>query len=144
MGTKLSKMTLGSIFKKPETILYPAQTRFVPEGLKGHIENDIARCIFCGICEKRCPADAIEVKKQDRTWSIDVFRCVQCGSCARECPQKCLRMEPSYAAVSVAKSVLTLEQPQESPEDKAAKEAAKAAKVKAALEAKAAREAKKS
>lgn len=143
MGIKLSKMTLGSIFKKPETIQYPAQTRFVPEGLKGHVENNIVDCIFCGICEKRCPAGAISVNKADKTWSIDVFRCVQCGSCVRECPKTCLRMEPTYASIAVAKSIHTVGLPEESEEEKAAKaakEAEKAAKIKAALEAKAARE----
>lgn len=147
MGTKLSKMTLSSIFKKPETVQYPAQTRPVPEGLKGHIENNIQDCIFCGICEKRCPAGALSVNKDEKTWSINVFRCVQCGSCVRECPKKCLRMEPTYASIAVEKTIRTIELPEESEEEKAkkaAKEAEKAAKIKAALEAKAARENKES
>ena len=144
MGTKLGKMTLASIFKKPETIQYPAQTRFVPEGLKGHIENTIDDCIFCSICQNKCPAAAIVVDKAARTWSIDVFRCVQCGSCVRACPQKCLRMDPSYAPVAVSKSIRILQKAEISEEEenaKAAKEAEKAAKIKAALENKAAREA---
>lgn len=134
-------MTFGSLFKEPETIQYPVQTRFVPEGLKGHIANDIDACILCGICQKRCPTDAIVVDKPGLTWSIDRFRCIQCGSCVRECPEKCLTMETTYAAAAAKKSIVVINKPEDL-EAKAAKEAEKAARVKAAMEAKAAREAK--
>ncbi len=141
MGTfKLGTMTLGSMFKKPETIQYPAQTRYVPEGLKGHIKNDMPRCILCGICEKRCPADALKVVKAERSWTINRFQCVQCGSCVRECPEHCLTMEPTYAPVALEMGTETYYKPEMSDDEKAAKEAEKAAKIKAALEAKAARE----
>ncbi|MEQ3362199.1 4Fe-4S dicluster domain-containing protein [Raoultibacter massiliensis] len=106
MGSfKLGKMTLGSIFKKPETIQYPAQTRYAPPGLKGHIVNDIDACILCGICMKRCPTGALVVDKPAGTWSIDRFRCVQCGSCVRECPKHCLSMDPAYAPPATKKSI---------------------------------------
>ena len=56
MGSfKLGKMTLGGLFKQPETIQYPVQTKTPPPGLKGHVANDVANCILCGICQKRCP-----------------------------------------------------------------------------------------
>lgn len=112
-GFKLGKMTLGSIFKKPETIQYPAQVKPAVPGLKGHIAVDADVCILCGICQKRCPTSAIAVdKKGARTWSIDRFLCVQCGSCARECPKHCLTMEPTYAPVATAKHVDAVEVPE--------------------------------
>ena len=141
---KLGKMTLRSLFKKPETIMYPAQKRYQPEGLKGQILNDIDTCILCGICEKRCPTDAIKVVKKEEFWQIDRFRCVQCGTCVRECPKDSLTMDPNYPAPAPQKSVETLHKPEPSEEEKAAaaaKEAEQAARVKAALAAKAAREA---
>ncbi|MEG0476807.1 MAG: 4Fe-4S dicluster domain-containing protein [Raoultibacter sp.] len=144
MGSfKLGKMTLGSLFKKPETIQYPTQHRFAPEGLKGHIEVDMVHCILCGICEKRCPTGAITVDKPAETWTIDRFRCVQCGSCTRECPKDCLTMMPTYAPAATQKSLDVTKKPALTEEEKMAKdvkEAQKAAKLKAALEAKAARE----
>ena len=80
MGSfKLGKMTLGGLFKKPETLMYPVETKTPPAGLKGHVVNDVDRCILCGICQKRCPCAAIVVDKPARTWTIDRFRCVQCG-----------------------------------------------------------------
>lgn len=141
MGSfKLGKMTLRSLFSKPETVMYPAQTRFQPEGLKGKVLNDIDTCILCGICEKRCPTAAISVAKKEGKWSIDRFRCVQCGTCVRECPKTCLTMDPDYPLPSSTKSVDALHKPEPSEEEKAAKEAEKAARIKAAMEAKAARE----
>lgn len=100
-------MTLRSVFKKPETVCYPLETRPQPEGLKGHIANDMESCILCGICVKACPAGALAVDKKEGNWSIDRFKCVQCGACTRDCPKKCLSMEPDYAAVARAKGVET-------------------------------------
>lgn len=104
MGSfKLGKMTLGGLFRKPETVCYPAERKEPPTGLKGHVENDASQCILCGICAKRCPAGAITVDKKADSWSIDRFRCVQCGSCVRECPKRCLSMDPHYAPCSTRK-----------------------------------------
>lgn len=114
MGSfKLGGMTFGSLFKKPETVLYPFEQKPAPAGLKGHVANDASRCILCGICQKCCPAGAIVVEKKERTWSIDPFRCVQCGSCVRQCPKDCLTMEPTYTAVATAQSctVVTVPDP---------------------------------
>ena len=86
-GFKLGKMTLGSLFKKPETVLYPVEKKEAPAGLKGHIVNDVDVCILCGICQRRCPCAAIVVEKPNRKWTIDKFRCVQCGTCVPEHPK---------------------------------------------------------
>ena len=56
MGSfKLGGMTFGSLFKKPETVLYPFEQKPAPAGLKGHIENDASACILCGTCVRVCP-----------------------------------------------------------------------------------------
>ena len=109
---KLGKMTISGLFKQPETVQYPVQTKTPPTGLKGHVTNDVTQCILCGICQKRCPCGAIEVSNPNRTWSINRFRCVQCGSCVRECPKSCLIMEPTYAPCSTAKHVDVFEVPE--------------------------------
>ncbi|MBQ9069274.1 MAG: 4Fe-4S binding protein [Eggerthellaceae bacterium] len=142
MGSfKLGTMTLRSIFKKPETILYPVVEKSAPDGLKGHIENDMAVCILCGICAKTCPAGSLRVDKAEKLWAIDRFGCVQCGSCTRACPKSCLTMEPTYQKPSASKREDVYFKPEESQEEKAAKEAAKAAKIEAAMKAKEAKEA---
>lgn len=99
----LGKMTLRSLFGKPETLLYPFETRPYPRGLKGHIENNIEACILCGICQRTCPSSALTVDKKKSTWSIDRFRCVQCGACIRSCPKDSLSMAPEYQKPARAK-----------------------------------------
>ena len=97
---KLGKMTFGSLFKKPETILYPLETKPQPAGLKGHIEIEAEKCILCGMCDRSCSTDCISVDKKARTWEINRFGCVQCGYCVTVCPKKCLTMNPNYWAAS--------------------------------------------
>ncbi len=124
MGSfKLGGMTFGSLFKKPETVLYPVQKKEPPVGLKGHIVNDVSLCILCGMCARTCPTGAETVDKQASTWAIDRFRCVQCASCIRACPKNCLSMDPSYAPVATSKRVDVFEVPKK---EKKAKAAAKA------------------
>ena len=45
-GFKLGKMTFGSLFKKPETVLYPFVKKEPPAGLKGHVVVDESTCIL--------------------------------------------------------------------------------------------------
>ena len=97
---KLGKMTFGSLFKKPETVLYPIESKPQPEGLKGHISIDVETCILCGMCDRSCPTDCISVDKGEQTWSINRYSCVQCGYCVTVCPKKSLVMEPGYASAA--------------------------------------------
>lgn len=137
-------MTLRSLTKKPETILYPVEQPTPPEGLRGHIDVDMKDCILCGICQKRCPTGAISVNKEDGTWTINRFDCIQCQICVRECPHNCLTAEPGWTKPAAAKTSETFTKPEPTAEElaeKARKEAEKAERVKKALEAKKAREA---
>ncbi|MDR3315989.1 MAG: 4Fe-4S dicluster domain-containing protein [Coriobacteriales bacterium] len=140
----LTKMSLRNFFKKPATKMYPVVAPTYTKMSKGHVANEIKDCIFCGICENRCPTHAITVSKEDETWTIDNFSCIQCITCVRNCPKKCLTMEPDYTKAAAQKSIITLKKPELTPEERAAKEAAdkeKAARIAAAKAAKAARDA---
>ncbi|MBD3248247.1 4Fe-4S dicluster domain-containing protein [Candidatus Falkowbacteria bacterium] len=54
-------------------------------------------CIGCGTCERVCPEDAIEMKKDKRHKGLrpktDMNFCKGCGLCAEECPVKAIKME---------------------------------------------------
>lgn len=115
-GFKLGGMTFGSLFKKPETTLYPFEHKAKPAGLKGHVEIDPPKCILCGICQKACPCSAITVSKADKTWTINSYRCVQCGMCIRSCPKACLNMNPEFpiAASSMKPTIVTVVEESES------------------------------
>lgn len=129
---KLGKMTFGSLFKQPETVQYPFQTKPQPEGLKGHIRIDVDACILCGICERNCTTGCITVDKPARTWSIDAFGCIQCKYCTTVCPKKCLYMEPDYHPAAPEMSVDTFTVPEQEKAPKPVKaEAPEAAKPEA-------------
>lgn len=98
----IARTVLGSLFKKPSTVAYPAKPIVYPAGTRGHIENEIDKCVFCGVCQKRCPTDAITVARADGGWSLERRRCILCATCVDYCPKKCLLMsiEPSAPAVA--------------------------------------------
>ena len=108
---KLGKMTFGSLFKKPETVLYPFEQKTQPEGLKGHIVVDVTQCILCGMCERSCSTSCITVDKKERFWEINPYSCIQCGYCVTVCPKKCLSMDPNYTPASPEKNAARFEVP---------------------------------
>lgn len=109
---KLGTMTLGSLFKKPETLQYPFEHEEPPAGLKGHIVNEVESCILCGMCERSCPTSSIHVEKAERIWRINPFSCIQCGYCITVCPKKCLVMNPAYWKPGTTKELEVFEVPE--------------------------------
>jgi formate hydrogenlyase subunit 6/NADH:ubiquinone oxidoreductase subunit I len=88
--------TMKNLFKKPSTRLYPVQTRQSFHATRGHITINDQTCIFCGICQKKCPTDAISVERKEKTWEIERLRCIACGCCVDACPKDSLSMMDSY------------------------------------------------
>ena len=105
-------MSLGNLFKKPATKLYPVVAPAYTSRTKGQVDIDIDSCILCGICAKKCPSLAIVVDKPTRSWSIDRFACVQCNSCVRDCPKDSLRMMPEKPEVGTAMAAYTVIKPE--------------------------------
>ena len=95
---------LKNMLKKPATAEYPGKERVYPERYRGHVENDISRCILCGMCMRGCPSGAISVSRPDYTWQIHPFSCVQCNNCVEVCPVKCLSMKPGYTEPGTEKA----------------------------------------
>lgn len=92
----MTKTILKSLVHGPYTDLYPIKPRENFERTRGSIENDIENCIFCSMCVKRCPTQALAVVKADKYWSIERMQCIQCGYCVEVCPKKCLSMRGEY------------------------------------------------
>ena len=114
---------IGNIFKNlgkgPATRRYPFEKREAFTASRGKVQGiDPEKCIFCGICAKKCPADAITVDRNSKSWEINPFKCVICGVCAEVCPKKCLYMDETHSSVSAAKDKLKFVQaPKEAPEN---------------------------
>ena len=90
--------TMKNLFTKPSTRLYPVQKRQSSSATRGHITIDGLTCIFCGICQKKCPTDAISVERKEKTWEIERLRCIACGCCVDACPKDCISMKDSYSS----------------------------------------------
>jgi ech hydrogenase subunit F len=94
----IAEMILRSLFGRPATLMYPAVPREYAQDSRGHIEIAINECIFCGLCQRKCPAQALSVEREAKDWEIDRLRCVSCNYCVEVCPKKCLSMAKGYSS----------------------------------------------
>lgn len=90
---KLGGLTLKSLFSKRATRKYPYEVREAFENARGQIDMiDIHNCIFCGMCQRKCPADCIVVDRDESRWTYWPYKCIACGACVASCPTKDLEM----------------------------------------------------
>lgn len=97
---------LKNLFSKPATEEFPKGERTFEPRYRGHIENDIEKCILCGSCMRNCPSSAIKINKASFTWEIHPFSCVQCEKCVEVCPVKCLSMKNTFTEPGTEKTVI--------------------------------------
>jgi ech hydrogenase subunit F len=100
-----AKSIFKNLMHRPSTRLYPYDKRRLFERTRGHIEIEIPLCIFCGLCMRKCPTQAIKVVKPEKMWSINRLRCIQCGACVEVCPKKCLYMRQAQSTPVQRQSV---------------------------------------
>lgn len=106
------KMITGWALQRPATRLYPFVKREPYAATRGSIAIDIQKCTFCTLCQKKCPTEAILVKRQEKIWEIERLRCISCAACVDACPKKCLTMATSYSPSVTARSVDSFTQKQ--------------------------------
>ena len=109
---KIGKMVLRSLVKKPATLMYPVIPREWKERTRGRIEIDIETCIFCSICSRKCPTDAITVNRDAKRWAISRMDCIQCSCCVEACPKKCLANKAGYTSPGMEKIVDSFVKPE--------------------------------
>ena len=54
--------------------------------------NDPSKCIYCTLCAKKCPQEAITVDRKAKTWALNEDECVCCGTCQSACPKDAIIM----------------------------------------------------
>jgi formate hydrogenlyase subunit 6/NADH:ubiquinone oxidoreductase subunit I len=99
----MTKILFKNLVHGPYTTQYPIKKRESFERTRGKIGIAIDDCIFCSMCERRCPTGAIKVDKSKGSWSIGRNQCIQCNYCNEVCPKKCLKMENEYTSPSYEK-----------------------------------------
>jgi len=92
----IAKTLIKSFFRKPSTVAYPFGPREYYKGTRGAVAIVVDQCIFCGICQKKCPTGAITINRNDKTWTITRARCISCAACVEVCPKKCLSLNNKY------------------------------------------------
>lgn len=105
---KMFSLVMKNFFNKPATRLYPYNKRKAFERTRGRIYFDNTNCLYCGICSRKCPADAIKVDRKNSTWELNAFRCITCGECVNGCPKKCISMKNERRHSSANKKVITI------------------------------------
>jgi len=73
---EMAKTAIKTVMSRPATLMYPARPGKMTTLSRGHVVIDVSRCISCGMCMKKCPAEALCVDKEAKTWTIDRLRCV--------------------------------------------------------------------
>ncbi len=61
-------------------------------GAGGTLSCDLENCVYCGLCAKTCPCNALTVDRKEKVWKVDADTCVSCGACVEKCPKKCLKL----------------------------------------------------
>lgn len=133
---KIGKMLMRSLFGKPATLMYPVKPAKITDSTRGHMTIDIDKCVFCSLCAKKCPTNALTVDRKARTWEIQRMRCIQCNACAVACNKDALQMAPEYTAPNTEKIVELFQGPpkEEKPKAEKVEKAAEAPAVEAAAE----------
>lgn len=94
---------------RPTTIRYDGtretrSTLDLAPRFRGHLYNDVARCIACGACVRACPLDVIWLeterdendKLRPSRYDVDAARCMVCALCVPVCPTDCLTTSPVF------------------------------------------------
>jgi len=102
-------VVLKHLFKKAVTLEYPEKKLEPNDNFRGLPE--VNGCIGCLTCTRVCPANAIEVSKDEKekiTISFDIKKCIFCGNCAYYCPKNAIRMSKKYELADSDKNKLSV------------------------------------
>ncbi len=98
-------ITIQHLFEKDITVQYPEEMPFLQERFRGHLFQEFAKCIVCGICVKSCPNNVLSIeedrdvqskKKILMTFTIDHQYCMFCNICVENCPANCLHFNHDF------------------------------------------------
>jgi formate hydrogenlyase subunit 6/NADH:ubiquinone oxidoreductase subunit I len=100
---------IGSLFRSPATVRFPATRLPTPAGLRGPVQWNRLKCTGCGVCVMDCPATALQLvtlDKSSKRFVLDYHleRCTFCSQCVQSCRQGALSLSNSGWELATANS----------------------------------------
>ena len=96
---------------KPATLPYPMQPRVMPPNFRGKLVFHPERCTGCKLCQKDCPAEAVEIRKvADKQFEAH-FRfdhCIYCAQCVDSCNRDAIESTPEFELAVLDRSTLSV------------------------------------
>jgi hydrogenase-4 component H len=84
-----------NIFQREHTRRPEADVPY-PDGFRGELLHDAARCTACGTCAYVCSPSAIVIEKNHPEyagWQYQLLQCTFCGRCMEYCPTGALSFD---------------------------------------------------
>jgi ech hydrogenase subunit F len=100
---EMTKLALKWAVSKPATSQYPFTPRAALAKSRGRLVFTGDNCIYCNVCAKKCPTDALVVHRKEKQWIIDRLRCITCGYCVEVCPKKSLSLVTGHEGPKVTR-----------------------------------------
>jgi formate hydrogenlyase subunit 6/NADH:ubiquinone oxidoreductase subunit I len=114
----MAKKAVEQVFTKPAASdKYPFVKPKLSDNFRGQPVFDFDLCIGCGLCDRDCPAKAIEMVPIDGKKcrpQLNLSKCVFCYQCAETCPKKAIKNSLVFELATTDKSTL-IKKPQPSP-----------------------------
>jgi|SRR5690348_16623246 len=100
---EMSWLALRWAVSKPVTTRYPFEPRQVIAGSRGLLGFIKEKCVYCGVCARKCPTGALVVNRNHKRWGIDRLKCISCGYCVEICPKDALSLTTAHGIPVVTK-----------------------------------------
>jgi formate hydrogenlyase subunit 6/NADH:ubiquinone oxidoreductase subunit I len=125
------KRTVSHVFTKPATTKYPFEKPKLPDDMRGQIIYEIKDCncidlgngkdfrldvksivgSSCHVCERDCPAQAIEIVEVEpgkKRPQINLNQCIFCHQCVESCPRDAIKSSVLYELATTNKAALIM------------------------------------
>ena len=99
------------LFAGPWTLKYPREPAPAPEGFRGRLKIDTSMCRACGVCQRVCPANAVELAEENSELIVRIYHdgCTRCGECVEKCPYGAISLLEDFEHISLTPGTVMTE-----------------------------------
>jgi len=107
---RILRDVITSLLKKPFTTKYPKEKLKVPKRFRTRMHNwSREKCIWCKLCERSCPTEAITIDKNKKTYQVNLSKCIFCKVCEEVCPTDAINLSGKVVESDERKQILLFE-----------------------------------